>query len=604
MKKNKNIKKSADAREVAKTEIKASTTKENKTEKRKLASQTSLRTDKFCVAAAVAIILLHFIVLATFFRPATSTLDSHGYFKQGRLLATEGRNYELIESRAQFTGYTWMRNTESDRYDNIWPVGFPAILAATRATLGAKAVYWVNPAMAALALIAFFVFCRAWIGSTWALASLALFALNPVFNQHVHFNYSHIVVLFFLLTSLALITAGWRNRRYLILMYAAGFCAGCIPAIRLPECLLGPPIFLYVMAKSLDEKQWWRCPTAFAAGAAIPILAFCVWNQAAYGAFWKTGYSILNQNVEKIFSLEHFALYSLGYVQKIFGEGSGFIFAPGALGIVWLCARRETWKEGALLAALILPVSLLQISYVIHTFPEVTRYFLHAYPLLSLAGVWMFKDLSGGRRAQGIVLAATIIALSAAWGLPQAKYSLNVLKHRQNALAEISRMVEKNAPHGSVVVADEVVAQHLDVIGNWKVADATLLEEDRHRLYGRMLLSEKVNAFKRDIFEWAGSNGKVYWVGKQSGLSRVGEQLYGEARFEKISEIVIEQNKYLEDSDYAIRTRHKTSPRSLPQLKRGCFNFDMGAAGRFEMMSMYLLDGSPIYLYEVTALSR
>ncbi|OQA90260.1 MAG: hypothetical protein BWY28_00504 [bacterium ADurb.Bin236] len=562
----------------------------------KLTSNAMNRPENIYLAAAAAIVIIHFLILASFFKPAASGLDSHGYIKQSRLIADTGRNFEVVESRAQFTGYTWRQSIEKGRYDNPWPAGFPAILAAIRIVFGAKSVYWANPIMASLALIVFFLFCRERIGSRWSLAALTLFAINPVFNQHIHYNYSHIAVLFFLMMSLALAVRSLRSERSALLLLAAGLSAGCIPSIRMIESIFVPAILFYIVIMSDSRKS--RRAAAFASGAALPIIAFCVWNQIVYGAFWKTGYSLFYDDISSMFSFKYLALYSLGYIQKLLGEGLGFAFAPGILGIVFLCARRATWKEGFLFASIVLPLMLLQISYLFHPAPEMMRFFIPVFPLLSLASVWLLKELTSGKRKQGIALAAALIVLSAIWGIPQTKYSLNTLKFRQNALAGIAEMLEKNAPRGSVVIADEVVAQHLDALGYWKVADANLLVEDRQRLYGRTTPQNKVAAFEKDALDWAGDGGRVFWVGKDSA-ERAFAPYLASTRMSPKAEIILEDNPYLRESDFAIRARNRTSPNSPPLLKRGCGNFDMGALGRFELMFAALLDGSPFVLYEL-----
>jgi len=562
----------------------------------KLTYKAMNRPGNICMAAAAAIVIIHFLILASFFKPAASGLDSHGYIKQSRSGGATGRNFEVAESRAQFTGYTWRPSVVKGRYDNLWPSGFPAILAATRIVFGAEAVYWVNPIMATLALAAFFLFCRERIGPRWSLAALTLFAINPVFNQHIHYNYSHIAVLFFLMISLALAARGLRAERSALLLLTAGLSAGCIPSIRMIESIFVPAIFLYIVIKSDSHK--WRRAAAFASGAALPIIAFCVWNQIIYGAFWKTGYSLFYDDISSMFSFKYLALYSLGYIQKLLGEGLGFAFAPGILGIVFLCARRATWKEGFLFALIVLPLMLLQISYLFHPAPEMMRFFIPAFPLLSLASVWLLKELTSGKRKQGIALAAALIVLSAIWGLPQAKYSLNTLKFRQNALSGIAEMIEENVPRGSVVIADEVVAQHLDALGYWKVADANLLTEDRQRLYGRTTPQNRVAAFEKDALDWAGESGRVFWVGKENA-ERTFSPYLNSTRMSPKAEMILEDNLYLRESDFAIRARNRKSPNSPPILKRGCGNFDMGALGRFELMFAALLDGSPFVLYEL-----
>lgn len=549
-------------------------------------------------ALAVLLVAVHFAAVMSYFEPAISNLDSNGYYKQARLIAAKGRNYEETESRAQFVGYTW-RKTGENRYYSLWPSGFPAILAAVYRLFGPEAMLWVNPIMASLSLMALFLICRAWIGQWWGLAAAALTAINPSFNLHALFGYSHIAVIFFLLWSLYFLTRR-REAGAPLNLFFAGLFAGVIPSIRLLDSLFGPALFLYVLLYFRRGRGSWRGPAAFAAGAALPITALCVWNQLMFGAFWKTGYSLYRYSFLSVFKWEYFQAYALPFLEKLLGEGGGFVFALGITGIAYLCARRDTWREGVLLAVLVVPMSLLYMAYFPSPSPESMRFLLPTFPLYAIGGVWLLGFLCERRSAAAAVVVGVLLFLTACWGLPQSHYTLKQLELRNKALADVAHTLSRRVPRGSVVIADELLCQHLDILGYWRLADTTVLYRKRFQVYGNAGFPQAVGAFERDVRDWAGAGGRVYLVGKEQLMRGYIGQLARGNILTRVADVSMPDTSYLRNSDMATRARYPGSTECGSKLKRGCFNFDLGAHGRMEPMYNYLLSGYPVVIYELT----
>ena len=77
-------------------------------------------------APIAALVVMHFLFLASFFEPAISTPDANGYMAQARLIAQKGRSDLAVESPAQYVGDHWMP-TEKGRYYGQYPPGLPAL---------------------------------------------------------------------------------------------------------------------------------------------------------------------------------------------------------------------------------------------------------------------------------------------------------------------------------------------------------------------------------------------------------------------------------------------------------------------------------------------
>ena len=148
----------------------------------------------------VAVFLMvgsHFLLLIYFFEPAYSTPDANGYFKQGRLIAQNGRTWCHPESPVQYVGIHWTA-AEGDRIYCRYPPGLPLLIAISYRLFGPGAGIAVNCLLTSLTLLGLYVLCRIWIGKGWALAAMAAMACNPIALADAVVGDAHAAVAFFL----------------------------------------------------------------------------------------------------------------------------------------------------------------------------------------------------------------------------------------------------------------------------------------------------------------------------------------------------------------------------------------------------------------------
>ena len=154
---------------------------------------------------------------------------------------------------------------------------------------GPEAALWVIPVMGSLSLLALYLVVREWVASGWGLLAAALMAVNPFANFHALGADSHTAVCFFLMWGLFGLIS-WERTRSVSWALLCGFCLGMFPTIRYAEA-----VFFFAFAyycggaggRSTVFARWqrasWRGRADRRPGGG---------NHEAFGAFWRTGYSI------------------------------------------------------------------------------------------------------------------------------------------------------------------------------------------------------------------------------------------------------------------------------------------------------------------------
>ena len=245
------------------------------------------------------------------------------------------------------------------KYYGQYPPGLPALLALVFRPLGWYPTLWVLPVMATMALLGLYLVVREWVGAGWALLAAVLMAVNPVANRHALGADSHTAVCFFLIWGLYGVIR-WERSRSVFWAALAGFCLGVIPSIRYAEALFLIPFAVYVFSASRDGR-WWRSVLAALACASVPLVALALRNDMAFGAFWKTGYSISGEQTG--FGLGYFVRHAIPYLVMLPIVGVALVFPFGVKGMVELCKRPETRNRGYLLTGLAVPITLLYMAY-------------------------------------------------------------------------------------------------------------------------------------------------------------------------------------------------------------------------------------------------
>ncbi len=513
---------------------------------------------------AVLLAVVHFGFLVAFFAPAISTPDANGYFAQARLIANEQRTWFATESILQYVPPHWHKTGE-DRYFSKYPPGLPAIAAVVLRLFGPEAALLVNPIMASLSLLGLFLICRLWIGGGWGLLAAALMAVNPFANQQALWAFAHTAVAFFLIWGVFFL-ARWAKTHSPGCAFGAGLCLGVIPTLRYAEALFGLGFVVFVLLNLRRNRGAWRSLVAGGLGVVVPLGALCVRNHQAFGAFWKTGYDLANKQL--YFGWTYFTSYSVQYLQQLLSDGCGLLFGLGIVGIAVLCARRDTWKRGVLLAVLIVPSTLLYMSYYWAPDRQSMRFLVPTFFIYPIASTWLLRVCAGTRRAPAWAGSATLLFVTICWGLPPSIGPLQRLEHTNAALAQVTRTLKEHVAPGSIVIADGLFQQHLDYIGDWRLADQSVMTypggrrpeahfadedapdprrprrmEKRFHRYADLRGPELFDAFSEDIWQWAGEHRKVYWIGDEEQLDLFEEQLWPGDKLTTVAKIELPQGE-------------------------------------------------------------
>jgi 4-amino-4-deoxy-L-arabinose transferase-like glycosyltransferase len=415
--------------------------------------------------AMILLLITHFFFLALFFAPAISTPDANGYLAQARLIAENGRSDIVVENPSQYVGDHWMKVADGHYYGQ-YPPGLPAVLAIVYKLISPEASLWVIPLMGTASLLAIYLIVRLWAGPLWGLLAAALMFFNPYANAHAMGADSHTAVCFFLLWGLYGL-ARWETSKSPGWAALAGLCLGMIPTIRYAEAL-------FIVAAAVFVLLNWRpadgLKTLIAGilAACVPMGALAVRNQIAFGAFWKTGYSVSGEQTG--FALSYFVRYAIPYLLMLFGIGAFAVFIMGIRGLVKLTRNPETWKRGLLLILMVLPITLLYFAYYFHANPKNMRFFLPTFYLYAIAACYSLSLEKQSEPERTARFTRNLFLLNLLWGLPFSIVELSHLKGDNSDLAHITTELQKQAPPGSVIISDSGILQHFDFVGGWKLA--------------------------------------------------------------------------------------------------------------------------------------
>jgi len=328
--------------------------------------------------------------------------------------------------------------------------------------LGPEPTLYINPLMASLSLLALFLLCRLWIGNTWGLLAATLMAFNPFANEHALAGDAHTAIVFFLLWGLFFL-AQWRKTYSPYWAFSAGLFFGMLPTIRYPAIFFVLAIGIFILLNRPRNKEFWRSLIPGVISAAIPIIALCVHNQLAFGGFWKTAYTLSNEQTN--FSWNYFANYSPQYLLKLLTEGCTLVFVLGIIGTAVLCARQNTRKRGILLAMLVIPITLLYMSYYWPPDPQSMRFLLPTFFIYTIASVWLLHLLTKNHRILAWISSIVLLLVTMFWGLPQSTQRMQRPKDLNAVLAQVTRVLKKQVEPGSILISDEGLNQHLDFLG-------------------------------------------------------------------------------------------------------------------------------------------
>ena len=434
---------------------------------------------RWTVMAAALLAVAHFGWLMVHHAAATMSPDANGYVVQARLLATEGATSFGTTSPVQFVGMHWLE-TERGTFHSRYPAGLPLLFAAAWKVGGLGAALVINPLLASLTVFLGFLLARRLMPAGFALLAAAVVATIPVANQHALDADAHIAATCFLLGG-TLLLLGFEEkaraaftRRTIFLGFGAGVLLGAVPTIRYPEALVGVTLAGWLLWRVRPVTRIWPAVV----GAALPLGALCVHNAAAYGAFWKTGYALTNEQTG--FGLQYFTAHALPYLQGLGGQGLALMFAFGAAGIAALAASPRHRGEGVLFAGLVVPLVLLYMAYYFGGggpggVGGSLRFLVPTFPFLVVAGAWLLAQLAEHLGRPGRIAVAVVAALQLLIALGGSAQVLRAAKASLGAAARARALAEKEVPAGSILIVERTLAESLDAVGRWKLVEENFL---------------------------------------------------------------------------------------------------------------------------------
>jgi hypothetical protein len=426
----------------------------------------------FWLLAAGLLAVLHLLWVGAYLAPAIMSPDANGYVVQARLIAEEGRTSFSTGSPVQYVGMHWLE-TEGGVFHSRYPAGLPLLFAAAWKIGGLNAALWINPLLASATVLLVFFLARRFASGAYALLAAAVVASVPVTNQHALDADAHVAAAFFLVGGvLALLRFG--DTRATLAGLVAGGLLGAVPTVRYPEAIVGLAIGAWLLWR---VRPIWRAWPAVL-GALLPIGALCVHNTAAYGAFWRTGYSLTNEQTG--FGLSYLAAHAIPYLQALGGQSIFLMFAFGAAGLAALLVDPRRRGEGGLFTGIAVPLVLVYMAYYFGGGGPGgaggnMRFLIPTFPFFAVAGVWLLARVAEHLGAAGRAAVGVVAVLQLVVGLGS---SVQTLASANTSLATAARartVAEKEVPAGSVLIVDRQMAESLDATGRWKLVEESMV---------------------------------------------------------------------------------------------------------------------------------
>jgi hypothetical protein len=511
----------------------------------------------------------HMVWVLSHFVPVYVGPDAGGLFVQARLLATELSTGFRPESPLQFLGNHWLETPDGD-FHSRFPPGLPTALAVFWLPGGALAPFILTPLLATGVVGLTYLVGRRWIGAPFALWAALLVATLPPLNLLALHGDAHVAVTALLLMGIFLLFR-WEDGPTWGRATVAGLALGLIPAVRYPEAVVGVGVVAFFLSQR-GEKASPRGLLPAGVAAAIPILLLAFHNAASYGAPWQTGYGLTNE--QTAFAWSHLSDNLMPYLRALTLGGAGPFFLLGVAGVAWMCVRKGSRPRGLLLLGALAPLTLLYSAYYWGTLEEPSltlRYFLPTLPLYFIASFWLARQVPFRRVAVGGMLLLSLLQLGRS--VPEGtrfllREWLGLARGRAVVVA-----VQERVPPGSVIIARREVQEILDYFGDWKLVDDRMVpgtpargevllgwelpDDVRSRLatlpsptqigkaveerarYAGLADRDLAGVVIDDLWNWAGNEGEVFWLGSPHTVAAFQELAGGGLRAQPLGEVAL-----------------------------------------------------------------
>jgi 4-amino-4-deoxy-L-arabinose transferase-like glycosyltransferase len=499
------------------------------------------------------LLLLYSLYLARYFAPAISTPDANGYWAQGSLLAKTGRTWFTPASDVQYIGIHWLV-AEDGRYFSRYSPGLAVPIALGYRLFGYAATVLINPVLAVLGLFGMFLLSRRLLGPWWGVFGALLLTVTPDYARHALQNDSHMAVTALLIWGMWLLLRWHQDGRWPDIL-GAGVVLGTIPAVRYPEALFALGVGGLLLLHLWRQPRRWPHALLGLAGALLPLLPLMLRNQLAFGAFWRTAYSLTHEQTG--FAWEYFQAHAVDYVRALNANGVGLFFGLGLAGMALMWFRRDLRPWAAFLSLAVVPITLLYMAY--YWVPgrlggesAAMRFVLPTFPCYYLSGMWALQTLAASQPRRAVLVLAAVTGLcQGVWGAFNIAADTPRQCYSRQALAVLTHEMQRQVPRDAIVFSAPAVLQHLDFVRWWRCADLSGLRPRAGRLGRRAgadpeapmpmqaekqrIASEKYagqglfgreRAIAYDLREWA-AGAPVYFVGSDEEMQRLAPSYFG-----------------------------------------------------------------------------
>jgi hypothetical protein len=283
----------------------------------------------------------------------------------------------------------------------------------------------------------------------------------------------------------------------------AGLCLGFAVLVRPAGALL----LLAVLAAV--GSAWWRrrggrWPVAATAALLLAYAVFPVvhmlYNHALFGSPFVTGYDLTTE--QSAFSLENFWEHFHVALNGLGGDGLGFLFGLGLLGLFFFRRRDE-----ALLAHLwFWPTFLLYAGYywaALQMGPAYSRFFLSLFPLLVGTSLLLLRGLPvGGWRRAALAIGVVVFAVAGRWVETERMLDHLGSSYQGRMQAVAADIAAAHLPEKATLLAEPYLAWHVSRGKDFRVYNLKVFDERYAReAFGRQHHGVRRQQARTELFQ-------------------------------------------------------------------------------------------------------
>ncbi len=424
---------------------------------------------------ALAIVALFCALLSGYHVASYDGTDENGYLITAKGLATKGDSGTVLDDPNEFVSGNYVL-ADNGNYYGKYPLGYPYICALAYNLGGPSAVFWVNPILAALAVLGTYFLGRAIISSFAGALAAILLATNPL---HAYFGLSalsHSGSICFAVWGMFFLwrwtQSGGKGNALL-----TGALSAYASTVRYTDGLLLLPIAGMVLWRffkgevPVDQRPAARRKVAWdvfamTLAAVIAVTPLLIHHWRAFGAPWVTGYSLCGESTG--FGWKFFADNWWLMLTRMDTGGLILLFPLGLVGLAYLATHDA--QRGLFLGLWAVPGLLLYSAYYWAPQgdgPGYVRFFVSVFPPLILSALTLLCFAVRARPWWWEVGLGAFVVVVATANLREATRQLNRQMDRLLFDKETSDRVREKMKDGAVILASDRLLNFVEFAGDW-----------------------------------------------------------------------------------------------------------------------------------------